>query len=176
MWIHFSYVDTIYYAAITLTTVGYGDYTPKTDNDRLFTCFYILFGVSICGTTITFLLAQIVENYNERKVKQNVSFFIVVIYISIDSSEFNFAVTGRYCNNNWKSYWKKKDDVNWSSCSSPKSWIAKCWHCQPSHIPPIFTAADSTETFGENKIFIFLRGRSWRERVDYWCDVTIFFA
>jgi voltage-gated potassium channel len=42
-----SYVDAIYFTACTLTTVGYGDITPKTDAGKLFTAAYTFVGIGI---------------------------------------------------------------------------------------------------------------------------------
>ena len=42
-----SYVDSLYFSVVTLTTVGYGDFTPQTDAGKLFTVFYIIIGVGI---------------------------------------------------------------------------------------------------------------------------------
>lgn len=41
----YSYVDAIYFTAMTLTTVGYGDFTPQTDIGKLFTAVYAFIGV-----------------------------------------------------------------------------------------------------------------------------------
>ena len=32
-----SWVDTIYFSVVTLTTVGFGDFAPKTDGGNIFT-------------------------------------------------------------------------------------------------------------------------------------------
>lgn len=42
-----SWVDSLYYAVIAVTTVGFGDLTPTTDASKLFTVAYILSGLSI---------------------------------------------------------------------------------------------------------------------------------
>lgn len=42
-----SWIDSLYFSIITLTTVGYGDLSPSTPFSKLFTCFYILSGVGI---------------------------------------------------------------------------------------------------------------------------------
>lgn len=42
-----SWLDCIYFSIITLTTVGYGDFSPQTDEGKLFTIVYILIGVGI---------------------------------------------------------------------------------------------------------------------------------
>lgn len=41
------YLDSLYFSVTTLTTVGYGDFYPKTEAGKLFTVFYILAGVGI---------------------------------------------------------------------------------------------------------------------------------
>ncbi len=46
---HWSLVDSIYFCVVTLATVGYGDITPATQAGRIFTIFYIIFGIAIVG-------------------------------------------------------------------------------------------------------------------------------
>lgn len=41
-----NYLDSAYFAVSTVTTVGYGDLTPKTGAGRIFTILYMLVGVS----------------------------------------------------------------------------------------------------------------------------------
>ncbi len=41
------WIDSLYFSVITLTTIGYGDFYPKTDAGKLFTIFYILIGIGI---------------------------------------------------------------------------------------------------------------------------------
>lgn len=42
-----SWVDSLYFTVIALTTVGFGDLTPTTDAAKLFTVVYILSGIAI---------------------------------------------------------------------------------------------------------------------------------
>jgi|GEM_PF-273725 voltage-gated potassium channel len=44
-----SLLDTLYFCVVTLGTVGYGDITPKTDEGKLFTVFYIIIGLGVIG-------------------------------------------------------------------------------------------------------------------------------
>ncbi len=41
------WIDSLYFSVITITTVGYGDFTPQTDLGKLFTVFYIINGLGI---------------------------------------------------------------------------------------------------------------------------------
>jgi voltage-gated potassium channel Kch len=41
------WIDAVYFSVITLTTVGYGDFSPQTDAGKIFTIFYILNGIGI---------------------------------------------------------------------------------------------------------------------------------
>lgn len=50
-----SWIDSIYFSIITLTTVGYGDFSPQTDEGKVFTIFYIVLGIGIILTFINTL-------------------------------------------------------------------------------------------------------------------------
>jgi len=41
------WLDSLYFSVITLTTVGYGDFSPKTDFGKIFTMIYVLTGIGI---------------------------------------------------------------------------------------------------------------------------------
>ena len=42
-----SWVDSFYFSAVAVTTVGFGDLTPTTDGAKLFTVVYIFSGIAI---------------------------------------------------------------------------------------------------------------------------------
>ena len=56
-----SYFDSLYFTITTLTTVGYGDLTPQTFYGRLFTMFYMVFGISIALYSLSFLASHYIE-------------------------------------------------------------------------------------------------------------------
>lgn len=52
---HWRVLDALYFTIITLTTVGYGDFAPKTDAGKIFTMVYIFVGISLISGFIILL-------------------------------------------------------------------------------------------------------------------------
>ncbi len=42
-----SWLDSLYFSTITLTTIGYGDFAPQTDVGKAFTIVYIAIGIGL---------------------------------------------------------------------------------------------------------------------------------
>lgn len=42
-----TFIDALYFCMVTMSTVGYGDFSPTTTGSRVFTGFYILIGISV---------------------------------------------------------------------------------------------------------------------------------
>lgn len=49
---HWRFLDALYFSVTTLTTIGFGDFAPKTDIGKIFTIFYIFIGI---GTLLGFI-------------------------------------------------------------------------------------------------------------------------
>lgn len=62
-----SWLNSLYFCTVTLTTVGYGDITPKTDLGKLFTVFYILGGIGIIATFANLFLKNAVIRRSYKK-------------------------------------------------------------------------------------------------------------
>jgi voltage-gated potassium channel Kch len=58
-----SWIDSLYFSVVTLTTIGYGDFSPQTDVGKLFTIFYILLGLGI----ILGFINTVFEHYAKSK-------------------------------------------------------------------------------------------------------------
>ena len=45
-------IDAMYFTAATFTTVGYGDVRPETDGGKIFSCLYIIVGISVISVNL----------------------------------------------------------------------------------------------------------------------------
>jgi voltage-gated potassium channel Kch len=61
-----SWLDSVYFSMITLTTIGYGDFSPQTNSGKLFTIFYIIIGIGIILSFVNTLY----NHYNSLKKKK----------------------------------------------------------------------------------------------------------
>ena len=52
---HWRALDALYFTITTLTTVGYGDFYPKTDAGKIFTMLYIFIGIGLLSGFIILL-------------------------------------------------------------------------------------------------------------------------
>ena len=57
-----SYLDAIYWALVTVSTVGYGDISPVTDVGKIISMFGIVFGIAM----ISFVTSVMVSAFSER--------------------------------------------------------------------------------------------------------------
>ena len=53
-----SLMDAVWWAAATVTTVGYGDLVPVTDAGRIIAIFYMFFGVTVLGISLSVLATR----------------------------------------------------------------------------------------------------------------------
>ena len=53
-----SWVDSFYFSAVAVTTVGFGDLTPSSDGAKLFTVAYIFAGIAIITSYINVTLKR----------------------------------------------------------------------------------------------------------------------
>lgn len=61
-----SWLDSFYFSTVTLATVGYGDFTPKTDLGKFVDIFYILGGIGIIVTFANLFVRRAGERAVER--------------------------------------------------------------------------------------------------------------
>lgn len=61
------WIDSLYFSVITLTTVGYGDFSPTTTAGKVFTMGYVLVGIGIFVALVTEVGSHMVEARDRRK-------------------------------------------------------------------------------------------------------------
>lgn len=47
------YLDSVYFVVITVTTIGYGDFTPQTDIGKIITLFFPFIGIGMAFYFLT---------------------------------------------------------------------------------------------------------------------------
>ena len=67
-----TFIDALYFCAMSLGTVGYGDVVPTTDVGKLFTVFYVLTGIGILVSFFTTLTAKVLALQAERRRERGV--------------------------------------------------------------------------------------------------------
>lgn len=61
---NWSYRESIYFCFVTLSTVGFGDYLPSSPQSKIFTMFYMLFGLGVCMLIIAVLAGLVAESHD----------------------------------------------------------------------------------------------------------------
>lgn len=68
---HFKWLDSVYFCTVTLTTVGYGDFVPKTDAGKIFTIFYVLIGIGILAFFANLLIKRAAARRELRRFRRS---------------------------------------------------------------------------------------------------------
>ena len=66
-----SYVDSFYFASISLSSRGYGELHPTTTFTKIFTVFYLFLGVAFVLYSLSSLIGNYMQNY-EPAITQKV--------------------------------------------------------------------------------------------------------
>ncbi len=63
------WVDAVYFSVITVATVGYGDITPHTDAGKIFTIFYVMFGIGLIAAFASAVVRRAGQRHLKKKAK-----------------------------------------------------------------------------------------------------------
>jgi voltage-gated potassium channel Kch len=61
-----SFLDSFYYSAVTLATVGFGDFTPKTPAGKLLTVFYMFCGIGLLVALLSRFAEALIQSSREN--------------------------------------------------------------------------------------------------------------
>jgi voltage-gated potassium channel Kch len=61
-----NWMDAYFFTVITLTTIGYGDFSPTLPLTKLFTTIYVFIGLGIIAGLIGLVGEAIIEDANQR--------------------------------------------------------------------------------------------------------------
>jgi len=64
-WWEFTVVDSVYFVTASITTVGYGDKSPQNDGERMYTIFFLLFGLIVIFQIINDFATYLLEMFED---------------------------------------------------------------------------------------------------------------
>jgi voltage-gated potassium channel len=87
-----SFTDVIYFTMISITTTGYGDIVPISDEARMFDAFVvtpirIFFVLIFIGTAYTFVFRRTWENWRMERIQRNLCDHVIVAGFGTSGSE-----------------------------------------------------------------------------------------
>jgi voltage-gated potassium channel Kch len=59
-------LDSLYFSIVTLATVGYGDFAPKTSAGKIFTILYLFVGIGLFVAVAQGLAKGLFKNRNDK--------------------------------------------------------------------------------------------------------------
>lgn len=62
-----SYLDALYFCIVTLATVGYGDFVPKTTPGKIFTMIFIILGIGAFLAFVNAILTDVAKRHSEKR-------------------------------------------------------------------------------------------------------------
>ena len=65
-----TWIQSFYFSVVTLTTVGYGDLSPSTDESRLAATVFILIGVGIVVSALSIVGNTYIDNGHKRRQRK----------------------------------------------------------------------------------------------------------
>lgn len=70
----YKYITSLYWASVTIMTVGYGDILPQNQYEKILTCTILLIGVAMFSYTLSALANQFSDlnkSASKRKSREN---------------------------------------------------------------------------------------------------------
>ena len=61
------WIDSLYFSVITISTVGYGDFSPQTDLGKLFTVAYLFMGIGLFVVATATLAEHLLHHIKQQR-------------------------------------------------------------------------------------------------------------
>jgi len=68
-----SYLDAVYWALVTISTVGYGDISPVTDMGKILSMFGIVFGIAMISFVTSVMVSAFSERFDELRNQDSIN-------------------------------------------------------------------------------------------------------
>ena len=62
-----SFLDSIYFCIVTMSTVGYGDFSPHTALGKIYTIFFLFIGIGVFVLAVTAIAEAIFHEFRDSK-------------------------------------------------------------------------------------------------------------
>jgi len=60
------FIDAVYFCIVTMSTVGYGDFSPHTAAGKIFTIIYLFVGIGIFVLAVTAIAEAIFQEFRKK--------------------------------------------------------------------------------------------------------------
>jgi voltage-gated potassium channel len=95
-----NFIDAVYFTVVTMTTVGYGDITPRTADARIFTISLIVLGLAVFLTSLPAIVAPLIDKrmmnfLQPRRRKMKRASHVIVVGDSPLAQDAARALTAR---------------------------------------------------------------------------------
>lgn len=74
-----SFVDSLYYCSVTVLTIGYGDFVPKSNAGKVCMIVYIIVGLSLIATCLGVLFGKLQDKIEARAKSRWHTFFMALL-------------------------------------------------------------------------------------------------
>lgn len=64
-----SWLDSFYFSIVALTTTGFGDFSPSTNEGKIFTILYLIFGVGLILRFVDVVYSHYLTSSKKRMVE-----------------------------------------------------------------------------------------------------------
>lgn len=62
-----SFLDSLYFAVMTMSTIGYGDFVPRSPESKLFTIVFAVLSIGVFAAIVTKIVKIVLEQKKRRQ-------------------------------------------------------------------------------------------------------------